>query len=276
MLKSLSLLILSSFAAQAALVAHYQLNETSGGIADISGNNYTGNKASNGSGQVYSQSTVTAGTYGSITVTAAQATNFGTSIDFGVDNSNFGNFTLNNAGTTAVGNLLSTGTGGNSIDGTMTVMAWVNLDSTSGVQSIFSSNQGGGGDGWRFGTNGNQVRFTTLGSQDFNQGGANLTTNTWNHLAVTVDNDTITFYLNGNVLGSQNASVAYKNEETGFEVKVGGKATGSENMFGRLDEVKIFDTALSQSEIIAAAVPEPSSTSLLGLAGLALILRRKK
>lgn len=270
-----TLAIAGTLSCDAALVAHYDLNEPSGNISDLSGNNYSAEKASVGTGQVYSQSSVPAGTYGSITVSTGQATAYGSAVDFGTSAGDFGNFTVNSSGTTAIGDLLSTGTGGNNIDGFMTVMAWVNLDAISGVQSIFSSNQGGGGDGWRFGTSGDQLLFTTLGAQDFNQA-ASLSVNSWNHLAVTIDNDDITFYLNGDVLGTTSASVAYINEETGFEVKVGGKAAATENMFGRMDDVKVFNTALSQSEIIAAAIPEPSSSILTALAGLCFLMRRTR
>ncbi len=53
---------------------------------------------------------------------------------------------------------------------------------------------------------------------------------------------------------------------------------------GSIDDVQIYDEALSASDATfllnnagtAVGVPEPSSTALLGLGGLALILRRRK
>ena len=177
---------------QAALIARYELNESSGGAFDSSGNGYDGTPATAGAGRIYSQPTVGAGTYGAINVSAGQAAAMGTSIDFGTDGSNFGNYNIGGAGQAAIDALLEPGTGGNRIDGTMTVMAWINLDNITGVQSIFSSVQGGGSDGWRFGTNGSGLRFTTLGAQDFNQS-ASLTVGTWYHVAVTVNNDDYNF-----------------------------------------------------------------------------------
>lgn len=262
---------------QAALVARYELNEASGGALDSSGNGYNGTPATAGTGRIYSQPTVGAGTYGAINVSAGQASAMGTSIDFGTDASNFGNYNIGGAGQSAIDALLEPGTGGNRIDGTMTVMAWINLDNITGVQSIFSSVQGGGSDGWRFGTNGSGLRFTTLGAQDFNQA-ASLTVGTWYHVALTVNNDDITFYLNGNEIGSATASVNYIEEDAGFEVKLGGKSTGAENMFGRMDEVRVYNTALTQSEIIANAVPvpEPATSGMLALSLLGLLSRRKR
>lgn len=262
---------------QAALIARYELNESSGNALDSSGNGYDGTPANAGSGRVYSQSTVGAGTYGAINVSAGQATAMGTSIDFGTDGSNYGNYNIGGAGQAAIDALLEPGTGGNRIDGTMTVMAWINLDNITGVQSIFSSVQGGGGDGWRFGTNGSGLRFTTLGAQDFNQA-ASLTVGSWYHVAVTVNNDNITFYLNGNVIGSAIASVNYIEEQAGFEVKLGGKSTGTENMFGRMDEVRVYDTALTREQIIANAVPvpEPATSGMLAISLLGLLARRRR
>ena len=98
-----------------------------------------------------------AGTYGAITITAAQSASFGTSIDFGTNSTNFGNYNIQGAGEAAIDALLEPGTGGNRINSQMTIMAWLNLDNITGTQSIFSSNQGGGGDGWRFGTFGFQI-----------------------------------------------------------------------------------------------------------------------
>ena len=268
---------LAALPSHAGLIAHYELNEASGNALDSSASSFTGTAANAGSGRIYSQASVPAGTYGATTVTPAQAAAFGTSIDFGADAANFGNYNLTGAGLTTVDGLLEPGTGGNRIDGTLTVMAWVNLDTAAGVQSIFSSVQGGGGDGWRFGTNGTGLRFTTLGAQDFNQG-SDLVAGTWYHLAVTVNNDAIDFYQNGNLIGSQTATVNYIEEAAGFEVKLGGKSTAAENMFGRLDDVKLYDNVLSASEIISAAafVPEPSALVLVGLGTFCLLLRPRK
>jgi len=46
---------------------------------------------------------------------------------------------------------------------------------------------------------------------------------------------------------------------------------------GLFDDLQVYDHALSNTEVQAlAAVPEPSSAALLGLGGIALILRRRK
>lgn len=50
--------------------------------------------------------------------------------------------------------------------------------------------------------------------------------------------------------------------------------SASEDFQGIMDHFRISDTALTTGEFLT--VPEPSSTALLGLGGLALILRRRK
>ena len=88
----------------------------------------------------------------------------------------------------------------------------------------------------------------------------------------------ITFYLNGNEIGNTTATVNYIEEAAGFEVKLGGKSTGAENMFGRMDEVKVYDTALTQGEIVlnAVPVPEPSTSGLFAVSFLGFLARRKR
>ncbi|MGB0775493.1 MAG: LamG domain-containing protein [Akkermansiaceae bacterium] len=56
-----------------------------------------------------------------------------------------------------------------------------------------------------------------------------------------------------------------------------GSYNGAENQefTGIMDQFRVSDTALTPAEFLTT-VPEPSSTALLGLGGLALILRRRK
>ena len=77
------------------------------------------------------------------------------------------------------------------------------------------------------------------------------------------------------LVGTLPTSFAYPEEGAFDDVKIGGYGGLEENMLGRMDELKIFTTALDASAIAAAAaplaaVPEPG-TALMSLAGLAVL-----
>ena len=71
--------------------------------------------------------------------------------------------------------------------------------------------------------------------------------NTWSHVAVTYDGSNRTFYINGVASGSF-ASSGLNIITSDFEI---GSTAGDENFNGSLDEVMIFNRALSSSEIKA-------------------------
>jgi hypothetical protein len=106
-----------------------------------------------------------------------------------------------------------------------------------------------------------------------------FTNGEWQHVVVTRDGTTgnVTFYRN-NVLVASGAG----NTDTFTPEFIGHKLSGTAANYydGVMDEVRIYSDVLTTSEIeglfTSNAVPEPSSTALLGLGGLALILRRRK
>ncbi len=100
----------------------------------------------------------------------------------------------------------------------------------------------------------------------------------WHHYAITVDNSkNLSFYLDGAF------QTTVSNVETGFIIDTIGEAyTSSANLdfHGQIDEMWVFDealdaTAVSNLHTFNTTIPEPSATALLGLAGLALALRRR-
>ena len=97
------------------------------------------------------------------------------------------------------------------LDQTLTISAWVNPSSLSGEQSIVSKDGA-----FTFKLSGSGLRFTTPGILDHNMLGAGLVINTWQHVAITFDSGQTggaKFYLNGQLLGSVDASAMTSNTE---------------------------------------------------------------
>jgi Concanavalin A-like lectin/glucanases superfamily len=278
-LMTVAVLVAAAGAAQAQPLLHFRLNETSGNVVD-SANGYQTTAVVFGTGMSYGQASVTAGTYGAITITPADAAAFGTSIDFGSDATNAGHFQLDTAGRDAVRALMAPGTAPVFAAGEFTVMAWVNLDSTiPNVQNVFISasqsppvTRGG----WRFSVSEDDIRYTNLGREDLNHT-VNMLAGSWYHLASAVKNDTVSYYVNGQFVGSDSFTKTFLDEGASTNALLGGTRDGTtvENMLGRMDDVKVFSTALDESAIAAAAlptspVPEPAPYAML-LTGLAAV-----
>ena len=115
--------------------------------------------------------------------------------------------------------------------------------------------------------------------------------NEWTHLAITYDAGTNTkqFFING-ILASTSNPVAYSpnnstllngftHEDEDFHIGGGGDSGTSFRFDGRIDDVILYDSALSQADIqnlSSNSIPEPSGSALLGLAALGLLLRRSR
>ncbi|QUE52398.1 choice-of-anchor D domain-containing protein [Luteolibacter ambystomatis] len=222
------------------------MNEASGTIADISGNGLTGTPSAGG--LTYAQPSVPAGAYGAITVTAANATALGTSINF--TRASSGGFTVNG---TAGGVLEKLAEAGPST-GKFTAMAWINSSGlpASTTYRVFGTGPSGG---WGLGLgNVDRVKFTTFGNTDYLSTGTYPFNGNWHHLAVTWNNGVVTTYVDGNVAALGSAATTFTDEMT-TAFRIGGNANGTDYFNGRIDELKIYDTAMTASEIIAAAVP---------------------
>ena len=109
---------------------------------------------------------------------------------------------------------------------------------------------------------------------------------TWHHLAMTVDlgTSTMNLYVDGLLADTQNFSTGavafpgFNNFEIG---RLGRSATKVDGYTGLVDDVQVYNTALSASDVafLAAnpgvAVPEPTAFALAGLGLLSLFRRRR-
>src|SRR5262249_28123429 len=78
-------------------------------------------------------------------------------------------------------------------------------------------------------------------------GRAALPLNTWSHIATTYDGTTIRLYVNGALVRSRSAAGTIMT--TTNPLRIGGNAIRSEWFDGRIDEVRIYNRALSGGEI---------------------------
>jgi hypothetical protein len=252
----LTFLLAAQSVSHSELVAEWRMNEPTGSIEDYSGNDLTGVPtavALANNGLAYHQPSVPAGTYGAITLSAIDAAKLGTSIHFTRTAS--GMFQVGNPG--VIANLASPGP-----SGTFTLMAWVHAQvSQSQNQRIFAT---GNPNGWGAGlSNVDQVVFTTFGVLDMRSTNQPSANNVWQHVAYVWNAGTVEVFVNG--VSKHTAVSPNFNDETRTRFGIGGNAEGGDHFNGRIEDLKIFDTAMTKEEIIAAANPNWDGGPLLVL-----------
>jgi hypothetical protein len=106
-------------------------------------------------------------------------------------------------------------------------------------------------------------------------------TNAWTHVAMVINNNLTTFYLNGQLAGTtnQNRGGAIDNTTNGVclgrEQYSGSLPAGRWFFNGRMDDVRIYQSALTQSDlrmIVAVTQPFPPGVTNVSLAGGQLVL----
>jgi hypothetical protein len=96
-----------------------------------------------------------------------------------------------------------------------------------------------------------------------------LPVNQWTHVAATYDGSMLRLYLNGSPAGSQAQTGSV--QVTSTPLRIGGNTYGTEFFPGRIDEVRIYNRALSQGEIqgdMNTPLPEPGALLQLVSGGL--------
>jgi hypothetical protein len=274
-----SLLIAGAMPASAAVTAYRNLILGDNPIAYYELDETSGTNAANSSTLGAAQDAAHTGT---ITLGQTSAPAFlGTSYDFG------GGY----AAAAAIPNSLDE----------WTMEAWINYDSSKTAKStVLGNDQGGWNDDVIIGispdSNQSGIPSGNFGiSHQGNPGttrntpNAALTADVWHHVAITGSSSAgeIIVYIDGVQAGIQDTLIngATFNGEDGFgssaHLTLGSwRSTGGETFDGLMDEVAIYDKVLTSSDFLQrvnfTAVPEPSSTALLGLGGLALLLRRRR
>lgn len=199
-------------------LGYWRLGETSGTTAvDMSGNGRNGTYAG----------TYTRGTKGAITA-------LDTATYFGIGSVDIVSSTLQPS--TAV-----------------TVEAWVKPTATCGNCAIFDKSANGGTNSsflmWE--ASGRvKCRFIKGGTQYNVQSDGLIPDDVWSHVACTWDGTTIRMYVDGTVQSQTTALTAPISTGTGWS-RIGRLADGTYSMYGEIDEVAVYGTALSQTRITA-------------------------
>lgn len=167
-----------------------------------------------------------------------------------------------------------------------TVSLWVRTTDTNQAQfdSAFASSATGGGSTDTFqidfdDSTPRNYRFVTTPADTALIFGA-VADDTWQHLAATVDGTDLTLYLDGNPVNSGTMGV---NEGGQFNDFVAGSNRNNNRFFdGLIDDVQIYDTALSGAQIQflndnpGQLVPEPGTFAFLALVAVAVLMRRPR
>jgi hypothetical protein len=136
--------------------------------------------------------------------------------------------------------------GGNSFS----IAAWVKPASISGFLTLVSREDGSGG--WVLynsgtGGGGDHLTFTKIGVTDIDLGFALSSGGTWQHVVLTYAAGAWVLYVDNTPRGSgtENSSI---NSAAAASLRTGATTFG-ENYFGQLDEVRIYNRALSSGDV---------------------------
>jgi hypothetical protein len=139
----------------------------------------------------------------------------------------------------------------------MTIEAWVNASATSGswrtvlmkedLTGLAYSLYAHDGAPLAGGTNRAAGYVRIAGGDQASRSTAALPLNTWTHLAVTYGGGTIRFYVNGVQVASRALSGGIA--ITGQPLRIGGNAPWGEFFSGLIDEVRVYNRALTAAEI---------------------------
>jgi hypothetical protein len=134
----------------------------------------------------------------------------------------------------------------------MTLEAWVNPATLSGWRTVVMKENPGGLAYVLYGHDSvpkpaTYVRIVGRSTSDGTGGSAALPLNAWTHLAATYDGATVRLYVNGTAVGS--APVSGSVVTSSLPLRIGGNAVWGEFFHGLIDEVRIYNRALTAAEI---------------------------
>ena len=184
-----------------------------------------------------------------------------------------------------------------SLTGDLTIALWVNLTSVGGFgqwRGLVTKDPPGSGTAgpYQFWFNQNDGAPVYVGGDgSVNDiaapvGGSGPSTGVWQHWAVTLSGNNVAMYRDGVALTMGADSTITSPRSDGNGPLFIGHRDGAQDMsfFGRMDDVAIFNHALSGAEITtimggdfsAYGIPEPSRALLIGLGLIGVMFRRRR
>ena len=173
----------------------------------------------------------------------------------------------------------------------LTYAAWVNRPGNTAFDGVISQDAGGCCNFRLLLESESERPYLNSGTHSDFQIGGGTPENEWFHIVMTITpgaaDRTTDLYINGAHVGSDTRGPLYADPSV-MNLYVGGGENGSAHMLtGLLDDVQVYDGALSASEVdrlfrtgsIAEAptgVPAPASAAMVGIGALALIRRRRR
>jgi len=145
-----------------------------------------------------------------------------------------------------------------------------NYDFLAGVEAIY-----------KIDISGSQIRFLTGNAWEDGIliSNTSLTRNSWYHIAAVYDGTEKSIYINGVKDLNTVACTGTLGADQRYSFTMGAQPNiyGYEDYFtGKLDDVRVYNHALSVQEIQALLIPEPASIFLMGFAALAYLRRKHK
>jgi hypothetical protein len=132
---------------------------------------------------------------------------------------------------------------------TMTLSAWVNPAVLSDWRTVILKERPNGLSYALYAHNGARpAAYINTGGADISADGSqSLPVNTWSHIAATYDGAMLRLYVNGSQVGSQ--AVTGNMVASASSLRIGGNTVWNEFFSGLIDEVRIYNRALSAAEI---------------------------